>query len=135
MVPDDSASAPRLGDPEVQDRVQAVANRMVGELLGVDAMLADILDLAPAGDPDFAEELIVRELALIADGENPLRVSLRIALLSAARAALRCRGQIRALPEPACSLSVRAGTLTGTTPTSDRPWPRHATGTGISGRA
>jgi hypothetical protein len=99
------SAVPGLGDPEMQAQVQAAANRMVGELFTEDRVVAYLPAGGSDGDCEFADRLIRSELALIADGVDPLRVSLRIAVLTAARGALEGRAAIRELPEaPASSL-------------------------------
>jgi hypothetical protein len=88
----------------MQAQVQAAANRMVGELF-----TEELVAFLPAGGSDgvseFADRLIRSELALIADGVDPLRVSLRIGVLTAARDALESWAAIRELPEAPASSS------------------------------
>jgi len=88
-----------LANPQMQAWMQSAANRMVGELFAVAQVNggpdADGLN----GESEFADQLILHELALIADGEYPLRVALRISVLRTARDALRTCAAIRALPE------------------------------------
>jgi len=79
-------------------RVRAAACMVVGELF--DTADADrLLGVEPQSDFEFADHLIDRELGLIAIGEDPLRIALRLAVLSIARDSLRTYAEIHALPE------------------------------------
>lgn len=95
----DSARGSRLGDRDVQVRIRSAANRLIATLLGADDAVERLVARVPADDQGFADRLIRRELGMIADGMDPLRVSFRIALLVAGRDALQCCREIRALPE------------------------------------
>jgi hypothetical protein len=77
--------------------VQSAASRVVAELLGEQHGSRPLHRVG--SDSEFADGLVDRELAMIADGEDPLRVSLRIAILRTSREALRTFAEIRALPE------------------------------------
>ena len=98
-------AVPGLGYPEMQAQVQAAANRMVGELFTEERVVAYLPAAGSDGDSEFADRLIRSELALIADGVDPLQVSLRIAVLTAARDALEDCAAIRELPEAPASSS------------------------------
>jgi hypothetical protein len=97
-----------LADPRMQVWLQTAANRMVGELFAMAEGNGgpDTDDLSC--ESEFAEQLILHELALIADDEYPLRVALRISVLRTARDALRACAAIRSLPE-LDRLSTQAG--------------------------
>jgi hypothetical protein len=88
-----------LADPRMQVWLQTAANRMVGELLAMAGVNGGPDTEGLSGESEFAEQLVLHELALIADDEYPLRVALRIAVLRTARDALRACAAIRALPE------------------------------------
>lgn len=98
-------AVPGLGDPEVQAQVQAAANRMVGEFFTVERVVAYLPAAGSDGKSEFADRLIRGELALIADDVDLLRVSLRIAVLTAARDALEGLAAIRELPQAPASSS------------------------------
>ncbi len=80
-------------------QVEAVASRLVGELLDMSEP-GRILDTERCDDAEFAVHLVDRELALIASGEEPLRIAVKIAVLSIARDTVRTYAEIHALPEP-----------------------------------
>jgi hypothetical protein len=94
-----------LADPRMQVWLQTAANRMVGELFAVAEVNGgpdtDHMD----GEPEFADQLIRHELALIADDEYPLRIALRVAVLRTAREALRTCASIRSMPETVALLA------------------------------
>ncbi len=88
--------------------INAAATRMVGELLAAaDAEQVRMAD--PETDAEFADHLIDYELALMAFGEEPLRIALRIAVLTIARDSLRTYAEIRALPETGSGHAGRVG--------------------------
>jgi hypothetical protein len=89
----------------MQAWLQSSANRMVGELFAVAQTRGGPDTDGLKGESEFADQLILHELALIADDEYPLRVSLRIAVLRTARDALRTCAAIRALPESIAPLA------------------------------
>ena len=101
-------AVPDLGDPEMQAQVQAAANRMVGELFTQERVVAYLPAARSDGDSEFSDRLIRSELAMIADGVDPLRVSLRIAVLTAARHALEGLAAIHELPQAPASWSELA---------------------------
>src|SRR5258708_5374653 len=88
-----------LADPQMQVWLQSAANRMVGELFALAQMDGGPDTEGLDGDSEFSDQLILHELALIADDEYPLRVALRIAVLQTAKEALCSCAAIRALPE------------------------------------
>jgi hypothetical protein len=88
-----------LADPRMQVWLQTAANRMVGELFAVAEVNGGPDTHGLSCESEFAEQLILHELALIADNEYPLRVALRISVLRTARDALRACAAIRSLPE------------------------------------
>jgi hypothetical protein len=94
-----------LEDPKMQAWVERAANRMVGELVSEGRLGLCPQGVEPEGNPEFVDRLIRCELALIADGVYPLRVALRIAILTAARDVLQTSAAIRALPESAAQLA------------------------------
>lgn len=88
-----------LADQEMRAlAIQVAATRMVGELLAA-AHAEEMSGADPGTDAAFAEHLIDYELALMASGEEPVRIELRIAVLEIARDSLRTYAEIRALPE------------------------------------
>jgi hypothetical protein len=90
---------PGLVDGEMQAAVQAAACRSVAEMLAEDRFASPPKEQPPDSDGEFEDRLILAELGLIADAEQPLRISLRVAVLRTARDALRTFAEIRALPE------------------------------------
>jgi hypothetical protein len=81
-----------------KDQVEATASRMVGELLDR-ADCKQLLSAKPESDSEFADRLVDCELALIAFGEEPLRIALDVAVLTIARDSVRTYAEIHALPE------------------------------------
>jgi len=88
-----------LGDPQTQAWLEASANRLVAELFDEEGALRRIDALSPDDDGEFARRLLETELGLIADGYDPMRIYLRLAVVRTARVALQARGEIRNLPE------------------------------------
>jgi hypothetical protein len=80
-------------------QVEAVASRAVGELLDM-SRPGRMLDPERCCDAEFADHLVDRELALIASCEEPLRIAVKLAVLSIARDVVRAYAEIHALPEP-----------------------------------
>jgi hypothetical protein len=99
-----------LGDPVMHAQVREAANRMGGELCTEDRVVAYLPPGGSDGECEFAGRLIRSELALIADGVDPLRVSLRIAVMTGARGALEGRAAIRELSEAPASSSGSTST-------------------------
>lgn len=79
--------------------VQAAACRIVAELLCGGQLEATGV-ASGTTESEYADRLVDCELGLIADGEDALRITLRIAVLETAWHALRTCAEIRALPEP-----------------------------------
>jgi hypothetical protein len=88
-----------LSDPQTQAWLEASANRLVAELFDEEGALRRIDALSPADDSEFARRIVETELGLIADGYDPIRIYLRLAVMRTARVALRAREEIRNLPE------------------------------------
>jgi hypothetical protein len=88
-----------LSDPQTQAWLEASANRLVAELFDEEGALRRIDALSPDDDGEFARRLLETELGLIADGYDPMRIYLRLAVMRTARVALQARGEIRNLPE------------------------------------
>ena len=89
-----------LDEPATQAWLEASANQLVAELFDEEGALRRIDALSPGDDAEFARRLVETELALIADGYDPVRVYLRrLAVARTARVALRARTEIRDLPE------------------------------------
>jgi hypothetical protein len=88
-----------LSDPHTQAWLEASANRLVAELIDEEGALRRIDALSPEDDGEFARRMIEAELGLIADGFDPIRIYLRLAVMRTARVALRAREEIRNLPE------------------------------------
>lgn len=92
-----------LVGPQMQASVQAAALRIVAEMLAEDRLAVSLEQHSRLdGDEEFEDRLFRAELALIADAEPALQISLRVALVRAARDALRTCAEIRALPESEC---------------------------------
>jgi hypothetical protein len=84
---------------------------MVGKLLDIgdpDRLLGP----EPYSDAEFADHLVDCELALIAFGEEPLRIALHLAVLSIARDSVRTYAAIHALPEPRHRVALRGRGIT-----------------------
>jgi hypothetical protein len=88
-----------LSEPQTQAWLEASANRLVAELFDEEGALRRIDALSPDDDGEFARRLVETELGLIADGYDPVRIYLRLAVARTARVALQARGEIRNLPE------------------------------------
>ncbi|HSS53806.1 MAG TPA: hypothetical protein VLK79_04085 [Gaiellales bacterium] len=86
-------------DAERATWVQAAACRMVAALFDAGNVAACRVPVAPLSDLEFADALACRELELMAAGDDPVRVSLQMAVMSTARDALRACAAIEALPE------------------------------------
>ncbi len=87
-----------LSDPQTQAWLEASANRLVAELFDEEGALRRIDALSPEDDGEFARRMVETELGLIADGYDPTRIYLRLAVIRTARVALRARDEIRSLP-------------------------------------
>jgi hypothetical protein len=87
----------RVGDPDVQVWLRARACMLVAQLFqdGASPSAAEL----SRSDDQFAAEMFDYELSMIADGEDPLRISFRIEMIRTSRAALLLRRHIRQLPE------------------------------------
>lgn len=88
-----------LGEPEIQAWLEASANQLVADLFDEEGALRRIDALSPGDDEEFADRLFDTELGLVADGYDPVRIYLRLAVVRTARIALRARTEIRGLPE------------------------------------
>jgi hypothetical protein len=89
-----------LVGPQMQASVEAAALRIVAEMLAEDRLAVSVEQHSRLDDDEEFEDRLVRaELALIADAEPALQISLRVALVRAARDALRTCAEIRALPQ------------------------------------
>lgn len=91
-----------------QAAVQRHANRMVADLLGEGTLRRRLETLWPNSDSEFTQELIDRELGWIANGVDPLRIRLRLAVLRTARDVLAAYAQIHRLPETPSTTCLRA---------------------------
>lgn len=98
-----------LNEPETQAWLEASANQLVAELFDEEGALRRIDALSPDDDAEFARRLIETELGLIADGYDPVRIYLRLAVVRTARIALRARTEIRSLPERRVPTHTRFG--------------------------
>ena len=94
-------------DPVPTAWVQERANRVVGDLLGDAAVRRRLEAVWPTSDDEFAAELVDRELGLIADGDDPVRIYLSLAVLRTAREMVAVCAQIRKLPETQPTRSAR----------------------------
>jgi hypothetical protein len=88
-----------FADAERATRVQAAACRMVAALFDAGNVAACRVPFGPLNDLDFADALVCSELELIAAGDDPVRISLQMAVMRTARDALRVCAAIDALPE------------------------------------
>lgn len=94
----------RVADFADADRatwVQAVACRTVAALFDAGNVTASRGSVDPQSDLEFADALVCRELELMAAGDDPVRISLHLAVMRTARDALRACAAIDALPEAA----------------------------------
>ena len=98
-----------LGEPETQAWLEASANQLVAELFDEEGALQRIDALSPRDDEKFADRLFDTELGLVADGYDPVRIYLRLAVVRTARIALRARTEIRGLPERRVPTQSRYG--------------------------
>ncbi len=98
-----------LNEPATQAWLEASANQLVAELFDEEGALRRIDALSPSDDAEFARRLVETELGLIADAYDPVRIYLRLAVVSTARAALRARTEIRNLPERRVATHSRYG--------------------------
>ena len=74
-----------LGEPETQAWLEASANQLVAELFDEEGALQRIDALSPSDDEEFADRLFDTELGLVADGYDPVRIYLRLAVVRTAR--------------------------------------------------
>ena len=88
-----------FADAERATWVQAAACRMVAALFAAGNVAGWRVPVGPLNDLEFADALVCCELELIAAGDDPIRVSLQMAVLRTARDALRVCAAIDALPE------------------------------------
>jgi hypothetical protein len=72
---------------------------MVAALFDAGNVAACRVPVGPMSDLEFADALACCELELIAAGDDPVRISLQMAVMRTARDALRVRAAIEALPE------------------------------------
>ena len=79
--------------------VHGAACRMVAALFDAGNVAACRVPVGPLNDLEFADALACRELELMAAGDDPVRISLQMAVMSTARDALRACAAIEALPE------------------------------------
>jgi hypothetical protein len=98
-----------LGQPATQAWLEASANQLVAELFDEEGALRRIDELSPGDDDEFASRMFETELGLIADGYDPVRIYLRLAVVRTARIALRARTEIRGLPERRVPTQSRYG--------------------------
>jgi hypothetical protein len=88
-----------LGQPATQAWLEASANQLVADIFDEEGALRRIDELSPGDDDEFASRMFETELGLIADGDDPVRIYLRLAVVRTARIALHARTEIRGLPE------------------------------------
>jgi hypothetical protein len=98
-----------LNEPATQAWLEASANQLVAELFDEEGALRRIDELSPGDDAEFARRLVETELGLIADGYDPVRIYLRLAVVRTARVALAARTEIRNLPERRVPTQSRYG--------------------------
>jgi hypothetical protein len=88
-----------FADAERATWVQAAACRMVAALFDAGNVAACRVPVGPLSDLEFADALACCELELIAAGDDPVRISLQVAVMRTARDALRVCAAIDPLPE------------------------------------
>jgi hypothetical protein len=88
-----------FADTERATWVQTAACRMVATLFDAGNFAACRVPLRPLNDLEFVDALMCCELELIAAGDDPVRISLQMAVMRTARDALRVCAAIDALPE------------------------------------
>ena len=86
-------------DAERATWVQAAACRMVAALFDAGNVAACRVPVGRLSDLEFADAVVCCELELIAAGDDPVRISLQMAVMRTARDALRVCAAIDALPE------------------------------------
>jgi len=79
--------------------VQATACRTVAAMFDAGNVSPCRVPPGPLSDLEFADAPVCRELELIAAGDDPVRISLHVAVMRTARDALRVCAAIDALPE------------------------------------
>jgi len=97
-----------FADAERATWVQATACRTVAAMFDAGNVSPCRVPPGPLSDLEFADALVCRELELIAAGDDPVRISLHMAVMRTARDALRVCAAIDALPE-APSRPARTG--------------------------
>ena len=91
-------TADEVASPETQMLVRSAACRIVGQLFAETTHDPSSLGrFPPSTDSEFDDELVGVELGMIADDEEPLRISLRIATFIVAREALQTYAEIQDL--------------------------------------
>ena len=112
-----------FADAERATWVQAAACRLVAALFDAGNVAACRVPVRPLSDLEFADVLVSCELDLIAAGDDPVRISLQMAVMRTARDALRVCAAIDALPEasshPAWTRLTASGLPLGAVPASD----------------
>lgn len=89
----------RVGDPDVQAWLREKSCKLVGQMYDRHNPPAEPKAELNRGDEEFESEITGYELAMIADGERPLRIAFRIEMIRTSREVLLLRGEIRRLPE------------------------------------
>jgi len=93
--------------------VHGAACRMVAALFDAGNVAACRVPVGPLNDLEFADALACRELELMAAGDDPVRISLQMAVMRTARDALHTCAAIEALPEAAPSAARTRPTGSG----------------------
>ena len=93
--------------------VHGAACRMVAALFDARNVAACRVPVGPLNDLEFADALACRELELMAAGDDPVRISLQMAVMRTARDALHTCAAIEALPEAAPSAARTRPTGSG----------------------
>jgi hypothetical protein len=104
---------PDCADAERATWVQAAACRMVAALLDAGNVTASGVPVGPLSDLEFTEALACCELELTAAGDDPVRISLQMAVMRTARDALCVCAAIDALPEASSRPAWRRPTPSG----------------------
>ena len=88
-----------FADAERATQVQAAACRIVAAYFDAGNVAGCRVPVGPFSDLEFADALACCELELIAAGDDPVRISLQMAVMRTARDALRVCAAIDELPE------------------------------------
>jgi hypothetical protein len=122
-----------FADAERATWLQAAACRIVAALFDAGNVDACRVPIGPLSDLEFADALACCELELIAAGDDPVRISLQMAVMRTARDALRVCDAIDALPEASSRPAWTRPTASGLPSRPDRTRPGHQSRRGLAG--